>query len=222
MFLVPPLPQKTAGAGGRITLDDLFRGAVAQRPDHLALVDPPHREAFTTGVPRRLTYAQADRAVGAIAARLSRDGLARDEVVALQMPNTVEAVLALLGVLRAGLIASPMPLLWRHADCTAAIAAAGARALITMGRVGATDHGALAAAVAARAPTIKHVYVFGGARDRAASLDDTLASDADATSVDAEAAGAESELAAYAHVAVVTWEVTAAGLVPVARSHAEW
>jgi len=221
MILGPPQPQKTAGAGGRITLDDLFRAAVAQRPDHLALVDPPHREAFTTGVPRRLTYAQADRAVGAIAARLSRDGLARDEVVALQMPNTVEAVLALLGVLRAGLIASPMPLLWRHADCTAAIAAAGARALITMGRVGATDHGALAAAVAARAPTIKHVYVFGGARDRAASLDDTLASDADATSVDAEAAGAESELAAYAHVAVVTWEVTAAGLVPVARSHAE-
>ena len=221
MILGPPQPQKTAGAGGRITLDDLFRAAVAQRPDHLALVDPPHREAFTTGVPRRLTYAQADRAVGAIAARLSRDGLARDEVVALQMPNTVEAVLALLGVLRAGLIASPMPLLWRHADCTAAIAAAGARALITMGRVGATDHGALAAAVAARAPTIKHVYVFGGAGDHAASLDNTLASDADATSVDAQAAAAESEPAAYAHVAVVTWEVTAAGLVPVARSHAE-
>jgi AMP-binding enzyme len=221
MILGPPQHQKTAGAGGRITLDDLFRAAVAQRPDHLALVDPPHREAFTTGAPRRLTYAQADRAVSAIAARLRRDGLARDEVVALQMPNTVEAVLALLGVLRAGLIASPMPLLWRHADCNAAIAAAGARALITMGRVGATDHGALAAAVAAHAPTMEHVYVLGGAGDGTASLDDTLAPDADATSVDAAAAHTESEPAAYAHVAVVTWEVAAAGLVPVARSHAE-
>ena len=137
------------------------------------------------------------------------------------MPNTVEAVLALLGVLRAGLIASPLPLLWRRADCTAAIAAAGARALITMGRVGATDHGALAAAVAAQASTIEHVYVFGGAGDGATSLDDVLAPDADTTSAAANPAPAEPDPAAYAHVAVVTWDVTAAGLVPVARSHAE-
>jgi hypothetical protein len=57
MILGPLQPQKTAGAGGRITLDDLFHAAVAQRPDHFALVDPPHRDAFTTGAPRRLTYA---------------------------------------------------------------------------------------------------------------------------------------------------------------------
>src|SRR5712691_11905686 len=70
MILGSPQPQKTAGAGGRITLDDLFRAAVAQRPDDVALLDPPNREAFTSGAPRRLTYAQADRAVTAIAARL--------------------------------------------------------------------------------------------------------------------------------------------------------
>jgi acyl-CoA synthetase (AMP-forming)/AMP-acid ligase II len=122
MILGSPQPQKTAGASGRITLDDLFRAAVAQRPDDVALLDPPIREAFTSGAPRRLTFAEADRAVTAIAARLCQDGFARDQVVALQMPNTVEAVLALLGVLRAGLIASPLPLLWRRADCTAAIA----------------------------------------------------------------------------------------------------
>jgi AMP-binding enzyme len=219
MILGSAQPQKTAG--GRITLDDLFRAALAQRPDHVAVVDPPHREAFTAGAPRRLTYAEADRAIAAVAARLRRDGLARDEVVALQLPNTVEAVLALLGVLRAGLIASPLPLLWREADCTAAIASAGARALITMGRIGATDHGALAAAVAAQASTIEHVYVFGGARDGATSLDDTLAADSDSSSVAPSPAPEESRPAAYAHVAVVTWDVTAAGLMPVARSHAE-
>ncbi len=121
--------------------------------DALALIDPPDREAFTSGAPRRLTYvasrSRRHRHRGAAAPGRAR---AR-HVVALQMPNTVEAVLALLGVLRAGLIASPLPLLWRRADCTAAIIAVGARALITMGRVGATDHGGLAAAVAAQAPT---------------------------------------------------------------------
>jgi Flp pilus assembly CpaF family ATPase len=55
MILGSAQPQKTAG--GRITLDDLFRAALAQRPDQVALVDPPHREAFTAGAPRRLTYA---------------------------------------------------------------------------------------------------------------------------------------------------------------------
>jgi hypothetical protein len=224
MILESPLSQKTAGAGGRITLDDLFRAAVAQRPDELALIDPPDREAFTSSAPRRLTYAQADHAVTAIAARLRRDGLERDQVVALQLPNTVEAVLALLGVLRAGLIASPLPLLWRRADCTAAVTAVGARALITMDRIGATDHGGLAAAVAAEASTIDHVYVFGGAG--AGSLDDALAQDAAATlAAEIMAVATLTDFApdpaAYAHVAIVTWDVTAAGLKPVARSHAE-
>ncbi len=136
------------------------------------------------------------------------------------MPNTVESVLALLGVLRAGLIASPLPLLWRQADCSAAAAAVGARALIAMGRVGGTDHGALAAGVAAQAPTIAHIYLFGGGGDGTKSLDDTLAPDADRTFAAADLAP-ESEPMAYAHVAVVTWDVTAAGPVPVARSHAE-
>ena len=41
------------------------------------------------------------------------------------------------------------------------------------------------------------------------------------TSAAASPAPPNPEPAAYAHVAVVTWDVTAAGLVPVARSHAE-
>jgi hypothetical protein len=220
MILGSPQPQKTAGAGGRITLDDLFRAAVALRPDDVALLDPPNREAFTSGAPRRLTFAEAERAITAVAARLHEDGFERDQVVALQMPNTVEAVLALLGVVRAGLIASPLPLLWRRADCTAGIAAVGARALITMERIGATDHGALAAAVAADAPTLDRVYVFGTG-DGTISLDDLLASDTAARSAGEVFAAVEPDPAAYAHVAVVTWDVTAAGLTPVARSHAE-
>ncbi len=47
------------------------------------------------------------------------------------MPNTVDSVLTLLGVLRAGLIAMPLPLLWRRADAVAALSRVGAKALIT-------------------------------------------------------------------------------------------
>ena len=45
------------------TLDDLFRRAGVRRPHAVALVDPPNREHFTDGAPRRLTYAQADRVI---------------------------------------------------------------------------------------------------------------------------------------------------------------
>ena len=67
------------------TLDDLFRRAAARRPDALALVDPPDRDSFTDGAPRRLTYAQADRVVSAIAARLRTLGLPTDAVVGIQL-----------------------------------------------------------------------------------------------------------------------------------------
>ena len=100
----------------RHTLDDLFRRAGVRPPTRWRWSIRANRLAFTDGAPRRLTYAQADRAIGAIAARLRQLGLATDAVVALQLPNTVESVLALLGILRAGMIAAPLPLLWHRQD----------------------------------------------------------------------------------------------------------
>jgi acyl-CoA synthetase (AMP-forming)/AMP-acid ligase II len=121
---------------GPRSVDDLFRRTAERRPGAWALVDPSDREDFTDAAPRRLTYADADRAVGALAWRLLDLGLAPGSIVALQMPNIVESVIALLGVLRAGMIAAPMPLLWRQADAVAALGRLAPRALISVRRVG--------------------------------------------------------------------------------------
>jgi acyl-CoA synthetase (AMP-forming)/AMP-acid ligase II len=136
-------------AGEPATLDDLFRQAAARRPDAMALCDPPNRLTFTDGGPRHLTYAQADHIVSAIAGRLRRLGLSTDAAVGLQLPNTVESTLALLGVLRAGMIAVPLPLLWRRIDAAAALNRVGARAIITGSRIGAADYCNIARDVAA-------------------------------------------------------------------------
>ena len=112
------------GQGG-ITLDELFRRAAARRPGAIALADAPNRQKFTDGAPLRLSYAEADRMISAIAGRLRRMGLPTDAIVGIQMPNIVENVLAILGVLRAGLIAAPLPLLWRRADAVTALEDAG-------------------------------------------------------------------------------------------------
>ena len=84
------------------TLDDLFRRAATRRPDAVALADPPNRESFTDGAPRRLTYSEADRIVSAIASRLRTLGLQTDAIIGIQLPNTVECVLTFLGVLQIG------------------------------------------------------------------------------------------------------------------------
>ena len=127
--------------GNRATLDDLFRRAGVRRADALALIDPPNRESLTGGAPRRLTYAEADRAISALAARLRGLGLQTDTVVAMQLANTVDSVIALLGVLRAGMIAAPLPLLWREQEMVAALGRIGAKAIVTSSRIGADRAG---------------------------------------------------------------------------------
>jgi hypothetical protein len=199
----------------KATLDDLFRRALARRPDALALIDPPDRASFTDGPVRRLTYAEADRAISALAARLRSLGLPTDAVVAIQLPNTVESVIALLAVIRAGMIAAPLPLLWRHADAAAALSRVAARALIGCQRIGDVVHGDLAMHIAAETFTIRFLCGFGeNLPDGVAPLDDIFESS------DAPPA-VERNGEAPSHVALLTFDITADGIVPVARSHAE-
>ncbi len=204
-------PSSNLPNGAGVTLDHLFRYAAVQRPDAVALIDPPNRAAFTSGAQRALTYREADRAVTAIAARLRGLGLATDQIVGLQLPNTVEVF----GVLRAGLVASPLPLLWRRGDCTAAMTTTAARALISTARIGAADHGEIAMNTASDAFTIGHVCTFGGGDDGVIPLDGALTETAPAfTPLN------RGKEAAH-HLAAVTWDVDAAGSLPVARSHLE-
>src|SRR3979409_1127107 len=211
--------QQTAllAKSGRSTMDDIFRRAALRRPDAIALADPPNRAGVTGGETRRLTYAQADRMISAIAGRLSRLGLQTDQIVGMQMANTVDAVVTLLGILRAGLIASPLPLLWRQADCTAALERVGAMALIVSGRIGSVYHSALAMNVAAEVFNIRQVGGFGpDLPDGIVSFDDLYT----AATIDPPPSVARPVNPA-AHVAITTGCVGADGLVPVARSHFE-
>ena len=214
------LGDKEQVAIERTTLDDLFRRAGVRHADKLALADPPNRAAFTDGAPRRLTYAEADRAISALAARLRGLGLQADMVVALQLPNTVESIIALLGVLRAGMIAAPLPLLWRRQEMTAALKIVGAKAIISCARIRSaaqsTSLADLATQVAAELFPIRWVCAFGDAvPDGVVPLDDIFVQGhADFVQPPARPGNAA------AHVAVVTFDMGADGLRAVARHHA--
>jgi hypothetical protein len=202
-----------------ITVDEVFRRVALKDPQRLALIDPPNRAAFTDGAPRRLTYAQADRMVSAIAGRLRHLGISTDAIVGVQLPNTVENVLTILAVLRAGMIAAPMPLLWRRADAIAALARIGAKALITCRQVGGFNHCQLAMRVASEVFSIRYVCGFGerlpdgvvpfGDLFTAEELDPVPPLDRERSNN------------ASAHVALITFDVSNKGIVAVARNHLE-
>ena len=206
-----------AAPGGGATLDDLFRRAVAARPDALALIDPSDRASFTDGAARHLTWAEANCVVSAIANLLRSLALPPGAIVALQLPNIVEGVLTLMGVLRAGLIAAPLPLLWRQAEACAALGRVSARTLVSCRRVGEVDHADLAMHLAAETFAIRFVCAFGNPiPDGIIPLDEVF---------DAALAAAPPPLDQRddpaGRIAVVTFDTTADGLVPVARSHRE-
>ena len=201
---------------GHMTLDELFRRAAARRPDAVALIDAPNRERFTDGPPWRLNYAEADRIVSAIASRL-RAMLPTDAIVGIQLPHTVENILTILGVLRAGLIAAPLPLLWRREDVAAALGRAGAKAIVTCRRAGNYDHASFATRVAAEVFSIRYVCGFGGnLPDGVVPFDDLLAAASEEPVLPLDRDGN-----AAAHLAILTFEVGTDGPVPVARRHLE-
>ena len=206
-------------ARNRLTIDEVFRRLAERRPDALALADAPNRQTFTDGAPRRLTFAEADRMVTAIAGRLRGMGLPTDAIVGIQLPNIVENILTMLGVLRAGMIVAPLPLLWRRADAVAALGRIGAKALITCGHVGAFDHSQFALRVAAEVFSIRYVCGFGSnLPDGVVPFDDLFTAD----KLDPiPPLDRERQSNAAAHVAAVTFDVGDGGIVPVARNHPE-
>ena len=208
------LGEASRTAATAATLDDLFRRAGVSHPDTLALADPPNRADFTDGASRRLSYAQADRAISALAAKLRGLGMHTDAVVAMQLPNTVESIVAFLGVLRAGMIAAPIPLLWRQQDIVSALGRIGAKAIITSSRIGAAAHAEIAMQAAAAVFTVRQVCGFGhDLPDGVVPLDDVFGS----APVDMPVPSSRPGPAAV-HVAAITFD---RDLLPVARSHIE-
>jgi len=193
------------------TLDGLFRRVLARQPDALALLDPPNKQRVTGRPPKRLTFAEADRAISALAAHFIEAGLPANSVIAVQLPNTVEFMLTVLAAHRAGLIVALLPLLWRQAELTVALNRTGARAIVTASRIDGVSHADLAMNAAVEAFSIRHVCGFGNdLPEGMASLDLALSSESTTT----RAVTQDGRRAA-----IISFDVTADGFRAVPRTH---
>jgi hypothetical protein len=193
------------------SLDDIFRRIVARQPHIPALVDPPDKRRVTGDPPSGLTYAEADLAVTALAVQFLRSGLPVGSVIAVQLPNTVEFMLTVLGALRAGLVVALIPQLWRQAEIAAALNRTSARAIVSMGVIDGVNHADLAMNAAVEAFSIRHVFGFGhNLPEGMTPLDLTASTE-----------GADALLPAQdsRRAAVISFDVTTDGSRTVPRTH---
>jgi hypothetical protein len=193
------------------TLDGLFGRILARRPDALALLDPLDKQRVTGQPPKRLTYAEADRAISALSAHFIEAGLPAHSVVAVQLPNTIEFALTVLAAHRAGLVVALLPLLWRQAELTMALNRIGARAIVTTAKVDGVVHADLAMNAAAEAFSIRHVCGFGNNLPEGMASLDLAMSNQSATSRAVIQDGRKA--------AMISFDVTAEGFRPVPRTH---
>jgi acyl-CoA synthetase (AMP-forming)/AMP-acid ligase II len=149
------------GWWGTETLGDRFARTAASAPTTLALVDPPNRAEFTSGEPRRLTYAQLSAAVDGLAVRLLEQGIGRDDIVAAQLPNTVELVMVYLAAARIGAIVCPFPVQYREFELEQLVNFVGASTLLTTARIGKQFHAQMVAGLRAQLPTLTTVMAWG-------------------------------------------------------------
>ena len=91
------------------TVDQLFRDRVAEDPDALALVDAANKEALVGTPARRLTWGELASEVDHLTVRLAELGLTRGDILATQMPNTVELVEVYLAAWQLGVVVSRSP-----------------------------------------------------------------------------------------------------------------
>lgn len=98
------------GWWGDATTWQLFEAAAARDPAAPALIDPPNRAVIAGGEPLALDWRAVREHALAMAAWLRAEGVGEGDVVLMQVPNTVESVLCLLGIAAIGAIASPVPM----------------------------------------------------------------------------------------------------------------
>lgn len=158
-----------------LTAEGLLRRRARQRPEALALADPPNTEALKLGRSRSYSYGEADAAVDALASFFIEIGLEPGDKIAVQLPNLVLQPLTLLAAWRAGLTVAVLPMLWRGYEIGKVCEAIEPKALVGVSAFAGARPAEELCRVAAPHLFVRFVLGFGqDLPDGVASLDEAI------------------------------------------------
>jgi cyclohexanecarboxylate-CoA ligase len=140
---------RRAGLWRGETIWQVFATTAAARGARVAVVEGALRTSWAA------LAAAAERVAGGLAAL----GVGPGDVVAVQLPNWTETVVALLAAARIGAVLNPVLPILRRRELGFVLRASGARVLVVPGRYRDADHRALAAELRAELPALEHVVV---------------------------------------------------------------
>jgi acyl-CoA synthetase (AMP-forming)/AMP-acid ligase II len=149
-----------SGWWGALTLDDYFRANTARFNHRVAVVDAPNREAFTDGAPRSLSWLDLEKEVTQLCRVLVQDGLTKDDIIIMQLPNCIEQFVVYMSCARLGVIVTPLPIQYRKHELKHVLSRTSAKAVITCRRIGNHAHAAMFSALGAELPHQLSVYAF--------------------------------------------------------------
>ena len=99
---------------GTKTIQHYLKQLVEETPEKEAIIDPANKASLCNTPAYTLTYAQLQERIDQVATALHQQGIRKDDIVALQMPNIVELVISYYAILKVGAISSPIPIQYRE------------------------------------------------------------------------------------------------------------
>ncbi len=133
------------------TFSDIWNRNAANFPDKEAVVDAG----------KRLTWSQAKQWIDRLALALLELGLKKDDVVVIQLPNSVELCLARVACERAGLVFLPVLRSYRHKELKQFLTMTRAAAIIIPWHFRDFDYVQMVRELRPGLPDLRHVLVAG-------------------------------------------------------------
>ena len=140
------------------TINDDLDACVAAYPDKLALT----AVRLEGGEVRRFTYRELATLADRIAVGLSRLGVGRNDVVAMQLPNWWQFSLLYLACARLGAVLNPLMHIFRERELSFMLQHGEAKVLIVPKLFRGFDHEAMVRALQPSLPSLRRIVVVGG------------------------------------------------------------
>ncbi|MGY0195058.1 cyclohexanecarboxylate-CoA ligase [Leptothrix sp. BB-4] len=140
------------------TINDELDACVAACPDKIALT----AVRVESGELRRFSYRELAAMADRVAVGLTRLGVGRDDVVAMQLPNGWQVTVLYLACSRIGAVLNPMMHIFRERELSFMLRHGGAKVLVVPRVFRGFDHEAMARSLQADLPGLERVIVVGG------------------------------------------------------------
>jgi cyclohexanecarboxylate-CoA ligase len=158
---------EAAGLWREETLALWLQRCVERSPDHRAI----------SATSDELTYAQLWQAARGLAAGLRRAGLQRDEVVAVQLPNSAEFAIAYLAVGLCGAVFQTVHMPYRASEISLLLSHSGASMAIVPSRIKEYLPAEVLDGLRATLPKLRDIVVVGAPQPRTLSFDALMQSE---------------------------------------------